>query len=286
MPSSRVRHPIRGAAVAAAVIASVLTPGSPTPAAAHRIDVGGFRLNLRCDGEGSPTVILEAGAGDTLATWDWVLPDVRKLTRVCAYDRAGLGRSDPGPKPRSSERIVAELRELLLRARVPPPYVLVGHSFGGLNVRLFASKHPGEVAGLVLVDATPEDFPEVEDSLHSPSEREKLRTSRAIAPPAFTDELEAMVASAASVRAARLPSGLPVVILTAAHGGDSPAFRATWSSLQRSMAASLPSSRQIIAEHSDHYIQFDEPELVVSAIRELVAAARGAGGSKGRPPRP
>src|SRR5882672_3624033 len=157
VPSSRRGHPLRGAAVAAAVIASVLTPGAPTCAAAHRIDVGGFRLNLRCDGEGSPTVILEAGAGDTLATWEWVLPDVRKLTRVCAYDRAGLGRSDPGPKPRTSERIVAELRELLLRAHVPPPYVLVGHSFGGLNVRLFASRNPGEVSGLVLVDATPED---------------------------------------------------------------------------------------------------------------------------------
>ena len=275
MPSSRRGRPLRGAAVLAAVIASVLTPGAPTPAAARRIDVGGFRLNLRCDGEGSPAVILEAGAGDTLATWEWVLPGVRKLTRVCAYDRAGLGRSDPGPKPRTSARIVAELRELLRRAHVPPPYVLVGHSFGGLNVRLFASRNPGEVSGLVLVDATPEDYPEIEDSLHSPGEREKLRTSRAVAPQAFTDELEAMVESAASVRAAHVPSGLPIVILTAAHGDGSPAFRTAWTTLQRRMAGTFPSGRQIIAEQSDHYIQFDEPELVVSAIRELVAAARG-----------
>src|SRR5258705_6270672 len=106
VPSLLRGRPLRGAAVAAAVIASALTSGAPARAAAHRIDVGGFRLNLRCEGAGSPTVILEAGAGDTLATWEWVLPDVRKTTRVCAYDRAGLGMSDPGPKPRTSELIV------------------------------------------------------------------------------------------------------------------------------------------------------------------------------------
>jgi len=272
--SPRHGHLLRQAAAAAAVIASLLAPGRPACAAAHRIDVGGFRLNLRCDGEGSPAVVLDAGAGDNLATWEWVVPGVRKLTRVCAYDRAGLGKSDPGPKPRTSARIVQELRELLLGARVPPPYVLVGHSFGGLNARLFASTNPAEVAGLVLVDATPEDYPAIENTLHSRGDREKLLTSRAIAPPAFTDELESMKESADAVRAAHVAPGLPVVILTAVHGDDSPAFRAVWETLQRRMAGTFPNGRQIIAEHSDHYIQFDEPELVVSAIRELVAVAR------------
>lgn len=268
---------------ATVLVAAALTPGLPARAAAHRIDVGGFRLNLRCEGAGSPTVVLDAGAGDTLATWEWVMPDVRKLTRVCAYDRAGLGKSETGPKPRTSERIVGELRELLVRARVRPPYVLVGHSFGGLNVRLFASRNPDGVAGLVLVDATPEDYPEMEATLHSPSEREKMRTSRAIAPPAFTDELLGMAASAASVRAAHVASRLPVVILTAAHRGSSPAFRSAWTALQRRMAAAFPNGRQIVAERSDHYIQFDEPELIVSAIREIVAAARERDGSRSRP---
>jgi pimeloyl-ACP methyl ester carboxylesterase len=259
---------------------------SPGPAqAARRFDVGGFRLNLRCEGEGSPAVVLDAGAGDTLATWEWVTPGIRKLTRVCAYDRAGLGKSDPGPKPRTSARIVAELHDLLLRARVPPPYVLVGHSFGGLNVRLFASKFPDEVSGLVLVDATPEDYPAIADSLQTLSEREKMRTSQAIAPPAFTDELEAMTASASSVRNAPIAPQIPVVVLTASHGDDSPQFRSTWMTLQRRMAGAFTNCRQIIAEHSDHYIQFDEPDLVITAIREMVVAARVSGAAKARQPR-
>jgi pimeloyl-ACP methyl ester carboxylesterase len=197
-----------------------------------------------------------------------------------------LGKSDPGPKPRTSARIVAELHDLLLRARVPPPYVLVGHSFGGLNVRLFASKFPNEVAGLVLVDATPEDFPEIADKLQSPSEREKMRTSRAFAPPAFTDELEGMAESAASIRHAPVAPNLRVVVLTASHGDDSAEFRSTWIRLQRRMASLFPNGRQIIAEHSDHYVQFDEPELVIAAIREIVAAARARDGAKGRQPGP
>ncbi len=122
----------------------------------------------------------------------------------------------------------------------------------------------------------------MEESLPSLSEREKLRTSRAVAPPAFTDEIEMMAESAASVRAAPLPPRLPVTILTAAHLGDSPAFRSAWTALQRRMAGAFPNAHQIIAEHSNHYIQFDEPELVVSAVREMVAEARARGGSERR----
>jgi len=258
----------------AIVVFALLSPGLPAAAGTRRIDVGGFRLNIRCEGEGSPVVVLDAGAGDTLGTWDWVVPAVKKFTRVCAYDRAGLGRSDRGPSPRNSERIVTELRQLLVRARIPPPYVLVGHSFGGLNVRLYAARHPKDVAGLVLVDATPEDYPELVESLYSEVEREKLRTSRAVAPLAYGDELDAIAESAASVRSATAPPDLQVTVLTAAHRGDSPAFRAAWSALQRKMAEAFPSARQVIAEKSDHYIQFDEPELVIQAIRGQVAAAR------------
>ena len=252
----------------------LLTAAAPSSAGERKYDVGGFKLNLRCEGNGTPVVLLDAGAGDTLATWDWVVPDVKKLTRVCAYDRAGLGKSDPGPRPRTSERIAAELHQLLERARVPPPYVLAGHSFGGLNVRLYAARHPGEVSGLVLVDATPEDYPALEDSLRTPAEREKLRTVRATGPRAFIDELEAMQDSAAQVRAAPAPPGVAVLVLSAAHREDSAAFRETWSRLQRKMAAAIPNARRIDAAKSDHYIQFDQPELVVSAVSEMVRAAR------------
>lgn len=266
-----MRRPSAWAAVAAGAI---LSAAGPAGAAAHRVDVGGFKLNLRCDGEGSPAVVLDAGAGDTGATWDWVVPDVKKVTRVCVYDRAGLGKSDPGPKPRTSERIVGELRDLLVRGRVAPPYVMVGHSFGGLNVRLYAARNPDQVAGLVLVDATPVEYPGLEGSLLTTAEREKLRTARAVAPQALLDEIDSMPESAASVRAAPPRPTLPVVVLTATHSTASPAFRKAWTDMQQRMAAGFPHGRQVLAERSDHYIQFDQPELVVAAIKETVAAAR------------
>lgn len=121
------------------------------------VDVGGFRMHLVCEGEGSPAVILEAGSSDLWTTWFRVQPELARTTRVCSYDRAGIGYSDPGPLPRSRRRMVEELRTLLARAGVPPPYVLVGHSFGGLNMRLYAALHPEDVVGLVLVESAHED---------------------------------------------------------------------------------------------------------------------------------
>ena len=127
------------------------------PPPGKMVDVGGFRMHLVCEGEGSPAVILDAGAADPWTTWFRVQPEIARVTRVCSYDRAGIGYSDPGPLPRSRRRTVEELRTLLARAGVPPPYVLVGHSFGGLNVRLYASLHPEDVAGLVLEESAHED---------------------------------------------------------------------------------------------------------------------------------
>jgi pimeloyl-ACP methyl ester carboxylesterase len=118
---------------------------------------GEFRLNLYCTGHGSPTVVLEAGLADSLASWRDVQPEIARFTRVCSYDRAGYGRSDPGPMPRTSFRIATELHAALRSADEKPPYVLVGHSFGGFNVRVFNGNYPAQVVGLVLVDATQED---------------------------------------------------------------------------------------------------------------------------------
>jgi len=262
-------------AIAAAIVVSTAAFAART--LDKRVDVGGYRLHLRCVGEGGPVVVLDAGAGDTLGTWDWVVPGIRKLTRVCAYDRAGLGKSDRGPAPRTSERIVGELAELLRRAEIPPPYVLVGHSFGGLNVRLFAARHPELVAGLVLVDATPESFPDREESLVTPAEREKRRTEMAAGPAAFREEVAAMPSSAAEVRnaVAAAPAGrFPVIVITAARAADPPAFRSAWLDMQRAMAGTFPEGHQVIASASGHYIQFDQPDLVVDAVRDALNARR------------
>jgi pimeloyl-ACP methyl ester carboxylesterase len=118
------------------------------------VDVGGHRLHLTCTGSGTPTVVLEPGAGEMAANLGWITPTVARSTRVCAYDRAGRGWSDPTDTPQNGARIAGDLHTLLHRADVPGPYVLAGHSFGGLYVLAFADRYPDEVAGMVLVDTT------------------------------------------------------------------------------------------------------------------------------------
>lgn len=123
------------------------------------VDIGGFRLHLHGRGDRGPVVVFDAALGASSISWTYVHPQVSAFARACAYDRAGFGWSDAGPLPRTAGRIVDELRVLLERAGEPPPYVLVGHSFGGLVMRVFAARYPEITAGLVLVDpAHPEDW--------------------------------------------------------------------------------------------------------------------------------
>jgi pimeloyl-ACP methyl ester carboxylesterase len=125
------------------------------------VSIGTHRLHLHCLGAGSPPVVFDAALGGSSLSWTLVQPAVAAFTTACAYDRAGFGWSDAGPLPRTAGRIAAELHELLTAAAIEPPYVVVGHSFGGLTIRAYASSHPGNVAGLVFVDpAHPEEWRE------------------------------------------------------------------------------------------------------------------------------
>src|SRR5262245_12758597 len=124
------------------------------PPPGQLVDVGGYRLHLNCLGTGSPTVVIEAGLGDWSASWSsWVQPKVAKTTRVCTYDRAGMGYSEAGPLPRTAEQFAKELHTLLQHTSIPGPYVLVGHSMGGLPVRVFAHEYASDVAGVVLIES-------------------------------------------------------------------------------------------------------------------------------------
>jgi pimeloyl-ACP methyl ester carboxylesterase len=138
------------------------------------VNVNGHLMHINCVGRGSPTVILESGLGNMSADWANIQPEVAKTTRVCSYDRAGTGWSEPGPTPRDPKQIAHELHTLLGKAGIDGPYVLVGQSFGGLYVRMYADLYPKEIAGMVLVDSSHPDMwtrmpPEVAAALRPPA---------------------------------------------------------------------------------------------------------------------
>jgi pimeloyl-ACP methyl ester carboxylesterase len=143
-------------AVAGATYQAVATERAERayPPPGEMVDVGGHSLHINCVGQGSPTVVLDAGSGGMSAQWVRVQREVSGTTRVCAYDRARMGWSEMGPEPRDAKQISSELHTLLKGANIEGPYVLVGHSFGGLYVRTYAARYPDEVAGVVLVDSS------------------------------------------------------------------------------------------------------------------------------------
>lgn len=300
------------------------------PPPGELVDVGGYRLHLSCAGSGEPTVVMDAGANDFSLFWARVQPAVSQFARVCVYDRAGLGWSEPSPHERTSPTMVRELHTLLERAGNPGPYVLVGHSLGGLNVRLFAQQYPGETAGLVLVDAAHE-----EQDLRLPSFRTavaqaggQFRTldrlsalgllafapgqipGRDLPEPAATqyrallastssfgaaaEETEALERSLAEARAAG-PGELgpfPIVVLSRGLSEPLPGRTAAeaeadeqiWRELQLDLVERAPGSTHIIAGQSGHYIQLQQPELVIEAIRQVVRDVQARQNTKGQRP--
>lgn len=221
-------------------------------------------------------MILEAGFGESLATWKSVQPEVARFTRVCSYDRAGRGRSDPDPRTtyRTSKSVVEDLSLLLSEGGVRGPYVLVGHSFGGAYMRLFASQFKKNTVGMVLVDATHEDqfdrFAAAGFSRSMPTGQNPERVD--------------IVASLNEVREAQWRADIPLVVLR--HGRRVPesfpgvseegidSLEAVWAELQQELASRSPLGRLVIAPHSGHYVQNDEPQLVIDAIREVVFLSR------------
>jgi TolB protein len=253
----------------------VWRPEAP-PEFEGQVDVGGYALYLHCVGGGSPTVILEAGYDDVAETWSLVQPEVAKFTRVCSYDRAGLGQSDPGPEPRDSLQIVKELHALLVNAGIEGPYVVVGHSLGGMYMRLFADRYAEEVVGLVLVDSSHIDQFERNAAVlppESPDESEILKFYREwfTNPPTYP-ELPRRLFEPGSL------GDMPLVVLTSPHkerSADLPAglsdkWDEIWVELQAEWALISSRSTHMMADESGHFIQHDQPGLVIDAIRQVV----------------
>jgi len=302
---------------------------SQYPPPGELVDVGGYKMHLYCQGSGSPTVILDSGLGDFSLAWELVRPEVAQSTRICAYDRAGLGWSERGPKPRTVENIVEELHTLLTNGGIDGPYVLVGHSMGGVYVRAYAFDYPEEVVGMVLVDTSHEEqdtrFPTAFSELN---DRVRAQMQQFLLVPQLLNSLGLMAMSPQDYPDAYLPpmpeatvdvykgvvlssetffaalreqyahvddnmaemrekhittlGDIPLVVLSAAKMelpegyGLTEVDIAEMQAVQAQMHAELAalSSQGVVvrAEESTHYIQFDQPELVIEAMNHVLDA--------------
>lgn len=310
----------------------------PLPAPGQMIDLGGWRLHLNCTGKpnaSQPTVILEAGAGDFSVDWSLVQPSVAAFARVCSYDRAGSAWSDLGPRPRTLHQLVWELHTLLDKAGVKPPFVLVGHSYGGWLVRLFATTYPADVVGMVLVEAgadnpvrvieggkpvraadlaTGQPVPAVKtagplresdlpprilsliqggiramephvndpprDKLPAPAQRMRawsvtqIKHAASNDNPFEADELAAMLAERKKKTA--LLGSLPLIVLarglSESEGPNAMAEEQDHRKDQEALVTLSRNGKLVVARRSGHHIPIDEPDLVVTAIRDVLAA--------------
>lgn len=279
------------------------------PQEGRSVDVGGFRLNIHCTGVGEPAVILDSGLGIPAMGWDLVQPGVEKFTRVCSYDRAGYGWSDPGRLPRTSQQIAQELHVLLQNAGERPPYILVGHSFGGFNVRVFNGLYPDEVVGVVLVDSTQVDEQAIVTTASDAERRDDAETllfariypvlfhlgaarlffasDRTPLPEHLDAGLRYLLLQPAHVRA-MVDEGLtlsrtsseqvresgtlgnkPLVVLTAGSGHTKDG-----ADLQRKLTQLSTHSQQIVVQDSGHLIPFERPQVIVDAIQSVLDTCR------------
>jgi pimeloyl-ACP methyl ester carboxylesterase len=253
-----------------------------------RIDLGGLALHLHCEGEGSPTVVFDSGLGRDGSGWfateQAVGRATAKVTRACAYDRAGRGQSDPPvARPHSNRQMARELFALLEKADVRGPYVLVGHSLGGTNARLLLDEHPDSVAGLVLVDASPEPPPLERLPAEQRADFERgIARFEGLDVPTLLAGFDELAASKASL------GDKPLVVLVAGRITDealaegvpedaraaADAELAARQAAQQRLTALSTNGVLIIAEHAGHDIPNDAPELVARAVAAVVAAVR------------
>lgn len=240
----------------------------------QRVVVGGHALQLRLQGRGSPTVVFESGAGLGLESWTRVQPKVARFASTIAYDRAGLGKSEPGPEPRDARRIAGELHTALRKVGARPPYILVGHSAGAFYIRLFADAYPEEVAGLVFVDPATE---QIYDwfGIHVP-EAVKAKVAASKIPLGEQAESEAHRVTAEQIRSTRIPVHLPAVVLssTRAEPNHLPGFLEALLKSHAELVNHLPNAKHVLTDKSGHNIQREQPQLVVQAVQEIIEQIR------------
>ena len=244
-------------------------------------EVRGETLEYAVAGSGTPTVVLVNGAGGPLAGWGRIWGALVSRTSTFAYNRPGIGGSSKPAVPQAGSHLVSSLTALLTEAQQPPPYLMVGHSLGGLIVNLFARTYPALVAGAVLIEATAPGDPE-RMAQHEPRLQRLIRGMlRKVSPPSPLAEIEQVMTTVAEVRQAPPFPAIPLVVVT----GTQPAMR--WATApealearaehQRQLVGLSPLGRQIEATRSGHFPQLSEPHLVIGAIREVLDQIRDRG---------
>ena len=256
---------------AAPQAASVAPSAAEAAADEHLVSIGDRSLWVECEGEGGPTIILESGLGGDHRTWERVEPALAASSRVCTYDRAGIGESDPAAGTRTAADAVDDLAALLDSAGIEGPYVLVGHSFGGAIAQLYAATHPEEVVGLVLVESNhPMEAAQFEEHL-TPAQIEEDRAG-VLGNPEQMD----VFAGLDEVQAAGSLPNVPLVVVTAGiaegwpPGWDAATFDALRSAQQADLATFTGNGSQVIAETSGHHVPSQEPETIVATVEQVL----------------
>lgn len=280
------------AEISATSVADVLS--EPPPGTYVNLDT--HRLYYHCLGSGAPTVVIDAGIGASSLEWEPFMQALATDTRVCAYDRAGYGWSDPGPGPRTTELAVSELHQLLSQANITQPYVMLGHSFGGFTVRYFAASFPDEVDAVILVDSShPERIPQISrgagaqmnaidvNALNKTLQQSnpyagasRYLNSRRKAIFAQMNELSAFAVSAAQVdaKAASISQPVTVIARDPASNAEGATQAAAWHALQQDLRAISADSDFVAIAGADHNIHLSQPERLLTVVRQTLARLR------------
>lgn len=270
----------------------VRIPEISTPKIENMIDVGGRKLDCCVYGKGSPTVVLVSGLEAPQAYWNSVVPELAAKTTVVTYDRAGVGKSEIGDLPTHGERSAKDLQVLLDKSAVPRPYLLVGHSYGGNVVRLFASMDPEDTGGLILEDTQHEDvLVELRKILKGKDLEafDQLMADRFRTPEDPKTEADYREITKEQIRKSKPLPRIPFVILTSA--GRAEAMRPLFSdeaiaeiaksdlALNEKLAALIPGGRQISVEGTGHDIHVDKPEALIAPVAEMIKEVRAKSGN-------